>query len=89
MKTISLDKSNIQSELTKGPLLVTFTKKDGTLRDMKCTLAEWLLPQAEKKDSAPQVVVENDNLIKAFDLEKQAWRSFNVDSVISIFETNE
>jgi hypothetical protein len=89
MKTISLDKSNIQSKLTKGPFLVTFTKKDGTLRDMKCTLAEQFLPQHIKTETVSKVVAENDNLIKAFDLEKQAWRSFNVDSVISIFETNE
>jgi hypothetical protein len=89
MKTISLDKQSIQSELVKGPLLVTFTKKDGALRDMKCTLAEWLVPQPEVIDTSPRVVAENNNLIKAYDLEKQAWRSFNVDSVISIFDTNE
>ena len=89
MKTISLDKQSIQSELTKGPLLVTFTKKDGTLRDMKCTLAEWLVPQPEVVDATPRIVVENDNLVKAYDLEKQGWRSFNVDSVISIFNANE
>lgn len=89
MKTISLNKQSIQSELTKGPLLVTFTKKDGTRRAMKCTLAEWLVPQPEATDKAPRVVVENDNLIKAYDLENSGWRSFNVDSVISIFDTNE
>ena len=89
MKTISLDKQSIQSELSKGPLLVTFTKKDGTLRSMKCTIAEWLVPQLEAADKTPRVVAENDNLVKAYDLEKQGWRSFNVDSVISIFDTNE
>jgi hypothetical protein len=93
MKTIdwlvSLDKKSIHSHLEKGPLLVTFTKKDGTLRAMKCTLAEWLVPQVETKNPAPRVIAENDNLVKVYDLEKQGWRSFNIDSIVSIYLTNE
>jgi hypothetical protein len=89
MKNISLDKSSILQRLQNGVALVTFTKKDGTVRGMKCTLAESLTPQVEVKSSAPRVIAENDNLVKVYDLEKQGWRSFNVDSVISIFDTNE
>ena len=47
------------------------------------------MPQVESKNPAPQVVAENDNLVKVYDLEKQGWRSFNIDSVISAYLTNE
>ena len=80
---------NYKTELRNGICEMTFTKKDGTLRSMKCTLAEWLVPQVETKNPTPRVIAENDNLVKVYDLEKQGWRSFNIDSVISAYLTNE
>lgn len=74
-------------ELLKTSVVnVTFTKVDGTERQMVCTLAEEFLP--EKK--ATTIEVENvktksDNIFTVYDLEKEAWRSFRLDSVISYF----
>lgn len=57
---------------------VTFTKKSGEERVMKCTknfgaIAEEFHPKTEG--------VHKEGLQKVFDLEKNAWRSFREDSV--------
>lgn len=60
---------------------LTFQKKDGTIREMKCTLSESKLPKLEqgKESRAP-----NSNSMPVFDLEKNEWRAFRFDSVQSI-----
>jgi len=88
MKTISLDKQSIQSELAKGPLLVTFTKADGAIRAMKCTLQPELLPPHTIKEKTC-ASGENCDCIKAYDLEANGWRAFKISRIISIFNTNE
>ena len=76
--------NDLQFALQSGPTVVRFTKVDGTIRVMECTLNGNHIPQepvvegeekkAKKENPAIQVV---------YDLEKQAWRSFRLDSVIS------
>jgi hypothetical protein len=61
---------------------VTFTKKDGTERNIKCTLVESRIP-SDKKPKNKTVGVSSDEAIRVFDLEKQDWRSFRWDSVKS------
>jgi len=64
---------------------VSFTKVDGQNRVMRCTLKPDLLPakyiteeiEAEKKFHA-----ENTDVIRAWDVQIGAWRSFRMDSVI-------
>lgn len=63
-----------------SPVTVTFTKKDGTERVMKCTL--------DPKELPPQLVNESkserkksDNTIAVYDLEAKGWRSFTIKSV--------
>ena len=64
---------------------VIFTKKDGSIRKMICTLKEDILPlqtdleeQISKKTS-----IRNSSSIAAFDLESKGWRSFLPENVIS------
>ena len=55
---------------------VTFTKKDGSERIMKCTLKEEYLPEivgAERK--------KNEESLAVFDLDMEDWRSFRWDSI--------
>ena len=57
---------------------VTFTKKDGTIRKMKCTRNPALIPEEfHPKTSASDV----GSTIRAFDLEKNEWRSFIPENV--------
>lgn len=59
---------------------VTFTKKDGTERIMKCTLQPESLPKVEvTEDKKPRKV--NQDTIAVFDVEAKAWRSFTLKSV--------
>jgi len=60
---------------------IKFTKKDGTERDMLCTLAESKIPEDKKPKSDTSIT---DEVLRVFDLEKQDWRSFRWDSIISV-----
>lgn len=75
----------VRSLLQKGPTTVTFTKADGTDREMRCTLnPDELPPVAVPVDG---VVKESKKLkkepdphsIRVFDLDKKEWRSFRFD----------
>lgn len=85
-----MTKNEIQSLLKQGLCEVTFTKVDGTVRTMPCTLNEALLPPAKHEDplSTKKVREINEAVIVAYCTDKQAWRSFRVENVISI-ETKE
>ena len=61
---------------------MTFTKSDGTEREMRCTLREDLIQSTEKKTERSKK--ENTDVMSVWDLEKSAWRSFRLDSVKSI-----
>jgi hypothetical protein len=68
---------------------VTFTKKDGTKREMLCTLIESKIP-ADKRPKASVGLEEETNsstvgsAVRVFDLGKSEWRSFRWDTVISV-----
>lgn len=68
---------------------VTFTKVDGTVRSMPCTLNEAMLPVVEQIIPAadappPRVKKFNPAVISVFCTDKQEWRSFRVENVISV-----
>jgi len=58
---------------------LTFKKKDGTMRVMKCSLREDHMPVYEKKTE--RVRATNDDTLSVVDLEKNEWRSFRYDSI--------
>jgi hypothetical protein len=84
-------KQTYQNYLRDGVCEVTFTKENGDIREMRCTTNYDLVPRepdhhetkvvslAEVRRS--QALRDNSNLIQAYDLDKQAWRSFRVDRV--------
>lgn len=83
----------IKSLLYVGPITVTFTKADGTERAMRCTLNWSMIPAATPKtvdNRIDELVTEakkerktpkepDPAVIKVFDLEASAWRSFRMD----------
>lgn len=74
-------KKQIRDLLLKHVCWVTFTKKDGTLRTLRCTLVESMLPErtGETKDRK-----QSDEVMPVFDLDAKAWKSFRLDSFKSI-----
>lgn len=71
------------TKLKENVCLVSFKKKDGTNRKMKCTLKESIVPKATKEDPLSQKKIRalNEEVIPVWDVEKEGWRSFRVDSV--------
>ena len=61
---------------------LTFTKKDGTERVMKCTLAEQKIPAENAPKGSERA--KSDEAVAVFDLENQGWRSFRWDSLKNI-----
>ena len=74
--------TTLREMLSKGVLSVTFLKKDGTERTMKCTLKPDLLPPQTDLEEAVEKKAPRTESIAVWDLEKEAWRSFRFDSII-------
>ena len=72
-------------DLRKGICKVTFTKKDGTERVMRCTLDLGQVPAEHMPKSDGNTVTEESKgpleTVRVFDIEKEGWRSFRLDSV--------
>ena len=79
---MELSKSNIMNMLSKGVVSIKFIKTDGSERDMKCTLMEEIIKPHEKKTDREKK--QNENVISVWDVDKEGWRSFRLDSIISI-----
>jgi len=62
---------------------VTFTKVDGAVRVMNCTLRSEALPARDAK-SLNEARESNPDVIKVYDLDQAAWRSFRVANVTKI-----
>ena len=75
------NKEMLKDNLSRNVMKIEFTKADGTIREMLCTLDPKRLPESPIKESKKK---ENPDVLAVFDLEKNAWRSFRLDSVISM-----
>lgn len=76
-------KNCLVDELKQKVVTVSFTKKDGTERIMKCTLDPSILPKSHvSEDKEPKK--KNSNTIAVYDVDANAWRSFVVRNVNQI-----
>lgn len=66
--------------LHESEVEVTFTKKDGTQRVMKCTLDADVVPET----GTSKTVNRNDEALPVYDVEAKGWRSFRWDSVKTV-----
>jgi hypothetical protein len=79
-------RSFIKGVLQDGPVLIEFTKADGSTRVMNCTLSEEHGAKYIVKENV-EVPVEkahlpakvNNDVCKIWDIEQAAWRSFRWD----------
>jgi hypothetical protein len=77
----------LQDMLHTGPVTVTFTKKDGDIRVMTCTLDESAIPEQHR----PKPLTEgqeqrkrSDNNLSVWDINAEGWRSFILANVIKV-----
>ncbi len=77
--------------LATGSFSVTFTKVDGTERVMQCTIAPHLIPEEKMpnpENSREVSLKKNLDILRVYDLEKEDWRSFRVESVTDVSLNN-
>ena len=80
-----MTKSEITEMLRKQDVTVTFTKKDGSQRVMRCTLRPEALPEMITESTRTSTERrESDSTIAVWDLDLGAWRSFRLDSLVEI-----
>jgi hypothetical protein len=63
---------------------VTFTKVNGEVRNMRCTLVRDMIPQGSTPKVFDDEKVEStssNEVIRVYDLTAQGWRSFKVANV--------
>lgn len=63
--------------------IVTFTKKDGTERVMKCTLNSKVLPPMPVTEGKKERK-QNPDVLAVYDIDAQGWRSFTIKSVTKV-----
>ena len=90
----------VKGLLKNSEINVTFTKADGTDRDMLCTLDHSRIPVSVTKPVSTTAPVDgivreskkprkepDPHSIRVFDLEKQEWRSFRFDRLRKVTAT--
>jgi hypothetical protein len=83
MTDVEAMREDLKNNLRAKIGTVTFTKANGDERVMRCTLQESVLPAQTDIEEAVQKKTSTDSLA-VWDLEKNAWRSFRYDTVISV-----
>lgn len=69
--------------LKQGACNISFNKVNGERRDMRCTLKSDLLPERIVEQAAKDSR-HNDEVVSVFDMNKNDWRSFRMDNLITI-----
>ena len=74
--------------LLENECVVEFTKVNGEVRSMPCTLDPLIVPPAPEpkvlaEGEVPKVKKENPNVMNVWCLDKKEWRSFRIANVIS------
>lgn len=84
-----IDKKELTNLLKQKVVTIRFKKRDNSIRKMVCTLSEEYLPEPEPltEGEVKRTKKDNANTLPVWDLEKLAWRSFRVDSVVE-YESN-
>ena len=71
----------VQKLARENVIKVTFIKKDGSTREMKCTLKEDVVAAFPGKTFAQSKRAQNLDVLPVFDVDVSDWRSFRIDSI--------
>ena len=77
-----LTRNELIEALQAHKCVVKFTKVNGEVREMPCTLREDIIPKVEPKTERSKQ--PNDKVLSVWCLDKNEWRSFRVDSVLEL-----
>ena len=80
-----LSKVELKEHLSKCVAEITFNKVDGSVRKMNCTLMADCIPHVISEEQVAHVPrVQSDEVLAVWDLDKQDWRSFRLDSITNV-----
>ena len=75
----------LRSHLKFGPVTVTFTKKDGSERIMRCTTnPTYIMFKEPASVESKREKKINEDVMPVFDMEEGHWKSFRWDSIKSV-----
>jgi hypothetical protein len=75
------DWDSIKAAMKLGVVEVTFTKVNGTVRTMECTLADYLLPET---GGGRATTASNPDIVVVYDIASEGWRSFKKSTVTDV-----
>jgi hypothetical protein len=78
----NMSREELKTRLKDVIATVTFEKKDGTLRQMRCTLKESYLPTFVEQEKNGRK--ENLDVLPVWDIDEGGWRSFRLDTIKSV-----
>lgn len=78
----NMSRDQLKTRLKDVIATVVFQKKDGTLRQLRCTLKDSYLPTLEESTSKTRK--DNPDVLPVWDIENGEWRSFRIDSIKSV-----
>ena len=83
-----MTRNEISDLARRNIISVTFTKKNGEMRTMKCSLKDEYIDGEVKKSTS--IRKPNYDVLPVWDLDNNGWRSFRIDSVkgVEIWEQN-
>jgi hypothetical protein len=81
-----LTKEELLEELKYRICEITFTKVNGEIRTMPCTLRADIIPTPPADVASKSTIKRHEiqNVISVWCIDKQAWRSFRVDNVTDV-----
>jgi hypothetical protein len=79
-----MTKEEIVAMLQAGVCEVTFTKVNGEIRQMPCTLKSELLPAVDHKLNEEKTRKQNPDNLSVWCTDKNEWRSFKIANVQKI-----
>jgi oxalate decarboxylase/phosphoglucose isomerase-like protein (cupin superfamily) len=90
-ETVDQRREVLREQLINGIAEVTFTKVDGTVRTMPCTLDASIIPPAplhvtntDNPVDFPKTKKSNPLVMSVWCTDKGEWRSFRLENVISV-----
>jgi hypothetical protein len=73
----------VKTKLSEGIVTVTFNKKDGSERVMKCTLNPTVIPQTPMVEGRKERAIPR-NSMSVYDTDARDWRSFVVRNITEV-----
>jgi len=88
-----IERAELTEKLVSEIVEVTFTKVNGDVRVMNCTLLEDIVPKSIVEVEAPNEVKDaylheerkiNESLMVVWDVDVKGWRSFHIKNITGV-----